>query len=363
MKILFIVDDFGGGAGNVIQILANEFVRRGYDVKVLLLNYHTENNRLNEKVSVIRHTISSKNVKNKLIWLKNTTKELRQIIIKSNPDVVISFLDNNNTLTGLSLMFDKIPLIVSERSNPIVIKPKGFWRILRIPAYLRADAVTVQCSNFVRFNRLFSRKTLVTPNPIVKPTLEKVMPQVNSDEVRLISCGRLAPIKRFDLMIRAFYKINKNFPNTKLYIYGEGSERGVLEKLIQDLSLNDKVILAGRTDDIYSVLNNSDIYVMTSEQEGFPNALSEAMAVGLSSVAFECHEGLRDLIDDGKNGFLVPPGDIGLMAERVCYLIENINLRNTFSVKSKEVSRKFSVGSVCDLWEELIIDVRGASKL
>lgn len=354
MKILFVVDDFGGGAGNVIQILANEFSHRENDVIVLLLNYHTQNNHLNETISVIIHGISSKNESNKVVWFKNTIMGLRKLIVQLNPDVVISFIDNNNTLTGFSLMFEKIPLIVSERSNPNVIKPMGVWWLLRIPAYLRANAVTVQCSNFVKFNRLFSRKTYVTPNPIIAPAIQKKIKKASCDEIRIVSCGRLARIKRFDLMIRAFNIIHKQFPNSVLYIYGEGSERVNLEKLIAELSLTDSVVLAGRTDDVYTVLQNSDIYLMTSDQEGFPNALSEAMAIGLPSIAFECHEGLRDLIDDGINAYLVPSKNIELMAERVITLIKDKRLRCTFSENAKLVSEKFSVSGVGDIWEELI---------
>ena len=357
MKILFIVDDFSGGAGNVIQILANEFYRRRNDVIVLLLNYHTHSNLLNDEISIITHNVSSENASNKLLWMKKTTNELRKLIMELDPNVVISFLDNNNTLTGLSLMFEKIPLIVSERSNPIAIKPKGVWKILRIPAYLRANVVTVQCSNFVKFSKLFSHKTYVTPNPIARPTIERITLRDDDKKIHIISCGRLAQVKRFDLMICTFYKVNKRFPNSVLHIYGEGSERRNLEQLIAELSLNGKVELPGQTNDIYTVLNNGDIYLMTSDQEGFPNALSEAMATGLPCVAFECHEGLRDLVDDGINGFLVPPGNIELMAERVCSLVENDNLRNTFAEKAQLVSKKFSVNSVCDIWEGLIKSV------
>jgi len=353
MKILFVVDDFSGGAGNVVQILANEFSYRGNEVIVLLLNYHTQNNHLDKKINIIKRSITSQNASNKIIWLAQTINELRELITRVNSDVIISFLDNNNTLVGLSLMLKDIPLIVSERSNPIVIKPKLLWRLLRIPAYLRANAVIVQCSNFINFNRLFFKKTGVIPNPIINPNIGK-KPNHNDGIIRLVSVGRLAMIKHFSLMIEVFERLNKQFPNTELYIYGEGTERDNLEKLIERLSLQNKVFLPGRTNEVYNVLNDSDIYLMTSKQEGFPNALSEAMATGLPVVAFECHEGLRDIVDNGENGFLVPPGDIDNMAKYIGLLIQDTNLRHTFSKNARAISEKFSVANVLNMWEETI---------
>lgn len=348
-----MVDDFSGGAGNIVQILANEFLHKGNEVTVLLLNYHTSNNRLDKEVNVIKKTITSQNASNKIIWLIQLIQELKELIVRINPDIVISFLDNNNTLIGLSLMFKHIPLIVSERSNPVVIKPKLFWRLLRIPAYLRANAVIVQCSNFVNFNRLFSKKTYVIPNPIIKPQINKDSIS-NKGEFIIVSVGRLAKIKQFDLMIEVFDQIRTKFPKAELYIYGEGMERNHLEGMIKQLSLGNKVFLPGSTDNVYEALNNSDIYLMTSKQEGFPNALCEAMATGVPVVAFECHEGLRDIVKNGENGFLVPPDDVNTMVEHIEILIQNDDLRYTFSRNARQITGKFNVLNTVNMWEEMI---------
>jgi len=356
MKILFVVDDFSGGAGNVIQILANEFSRRTYEVAVLLLNHHTDRNRLNKKVVVIKKNISSETSRNRVIWLMQTIKEVKGIIIGLEPNVVISFIDNNNALVGLSLMFADIPLIVSERTNPIMNKTTGIWRLIKVPAYFRADAIIVQCSNFVDFNRFFSRKTSVIPNPILKPTLIKNHLS-KGEKIKIISVGRLSKIKQFDLMIKAFANLHEQFPDMELHIYGEGKERNSLEKLIKDLSLENEVFLPGKTDEVYAVLRSSDLYLMTSKQEGFPNALSEAMAVGLPVVVFECHEGLQDIIDHGRNGFLVPPNNIDELIKYTRLLLNNKDLRLDFSENAKELSDKFSVVKVMTMWEDMVIKV------
>ncbi|MDD4436552.1 MAG: glycosyltransferase [Tissierellia bacterium] len=356
LKILFIVDDFSGGAGNVIQILANAFALRKNDVNVLLLNHHTDYNRLDDKVDVIKTTITNQNSNSKIVWLTQTIASLNKLIVGIEPDVVISFLDNNNTIVGLSLMFNDIPLIVSERSNPVIIKPNFAWRILRIPAYLRANAVIVQCSNFINFNRLFSKKTSVIPNPIMRPKFRQNR-DFHNDNIKIVSIGRLAKVKQFNLMIHAFAKINKKIPNTELYIYGDGDERPSLEKLIHQLSLQNKVFLPGRTTEVYDVLHNNDIYLMTSKQEGFPNALCEAMVAGLPVVAFECHEGLRDIVDHGQNGFLVPPDDIDNMAKCTGLLIQDANLRQVFSKNARVISEKFSIEKVLNTWETMIQEV------
>lgn len=353
MRILFIVDDYSGGAGNVVQLLANQFICRNNEVDVILLNHHTINNKLNERVNVIEKVLTKDDSVNKIRWLFRAVNEINQEIRLLKPQVVISFLTNNNILVGLAMMFINTPLIVSERSNPIVIKPNMFWRLLRVFAYSRANTVVVQCSNFANFNKLFSKKTQVVPNPIIRPEVS-----VNNKEkrkvVRLTSVGRLAKIKQYDVMIKAFKLINEEWPNSELYIYGEGSERKNLEKLIFDLELENTVFLLGKTEEVYRALGNSDIYLMTSLQEGFPNALGEAMAIGLPVVAFECHEGLRDIIDNGINGILVTPGNIKEIVDQVSLLIEKKELREEYSKQAIKITEKYSLEKVVNMWEEIL---------
>lgn len=350
-KILFFVDDYGGGAGNVVQILANKFQSLADITPVVaVLNPHSPKYKLSPTVEVIEYTMSQNKSKNKLLHLWRNISSVRSIVNEVSPDVIISFLDNINTNVCLSQLFNpKIKIIVSERSNPLAIKPYGLYRHLRPLAYARANKITVQCEYFKNFMPGFMHKMIVTPNPVIKPFQSKESYTLNKP-ARFVSCARLSKIKQFDKMIQAFKLIHDSHPDTQLTIYGEGLERQNLQDLISELHLDNAVCLPGASQDVFSNLVESDIYLMTSEQEGFPNALCEAMSVGLPVVAFECHPGLRDIIDDGANGFLVANGNIESMAEKSCVLLDDCRLREYVGNNAKLISEKFNVSKVLDIW-------------
>lgn len=354
MKVLFFVDDYGGGAGNVVQILANEFEKNPNICPVVaLLNPHSAKYKLSESIQTVEYRMSDNKSGNKLVFLWRNLKTVRKIVAKVNPDCIISFIDNINTNVCLSLFFKKIPIIVSERSNPLVIKPYGLYRYLRPLAYLRANKISVQCECFKDFMPLLKYKMIVTPNPVFKPQIVKTDYAING-AVKFISCARLSEIKQFDLMIRAFALIHSQLNNTTLTIYGEGSQRKALNSLIEELGLQDSVFLPGTTRDIYEKLCSADIYLMTSRQEGFPNALCEAMAVGLPVIAFECHKGLRDILYNGDNGYLIQPDNISALCSCALNLITDNSRRENIGQKAKTVCDKFNISNISGIWEKLV---------
>ncbi len=351
-KVLLFVDDYSGGAGNVIQLLANSLYQKGEFIPVvILLNPHTQCYKLDVGIQVIESLLAKNRTKNKLLFLKRNLKDIRNIIDEQSPDCIISFLDNINTQVCLAAYCSKIPIIVSERSNPIAIAPEGMWRYLRTFAYRRANKIAVQCSCFKNFIPSLVHKTFVAPNPVIKPKYLKYSYLSYDGLIRIISCARLVEIKQFDKMIEAFDISYRKYDNLRLTIYGEGPERENLEKLIVDKELQDVVSLPGVSRNVHAVLRQSDIYLMTSSQEGFPNALCEAMAVGLPVVAFMPHEGLRDIVNDGYNGFLVAPGDVNMMAERLEQLATNQSLREKIGLNAKSIADNFSIDVIRDLWE------------
>ena len=354
-KILFFVDDYGGGTGNVVQILANEFGRMP-DLQpiVVFLNPHTKNSKLTSDIPTIEYRLSDNKSKNKLLFLWRNLKTIRKIVSTEKPDCILSFIDNINTNICLSQFFNRsIPIIVSERSNPLVIKPYGLYRYLRPLAYSRANIITVQCEIFKQFMPQFIHKMAVTPNPILKSPIVKTDYNIHGN-VKFISCARLHKVKQFDKMIEAFALIHQNYSNCTLTIYGEGPEREDLERLIGQYNLTDTVFLSGATNNTFDKLVSADIYLMTSRQEGFPNSLCEAMAVGLPVVAFECHSGLRDIVDNDNNGFLTAADDTDEMCRCVLRLISDVNLRSRIGIEAIKVTSRFSVAEICKLWRGLI---------
>lgn len=357
MKILFVVDSFSGGAGNVVQILAHELLLRRYQVTVLLLNGKQVEPKLDLRGAEIidyplsLHTRTRTPVGHVFAFTRAVKKQLGQI----NPDVIISFL---NVLNILCCMANggRRPLIISERNDPSHDRLKPHWALLRRLFYGKADKIIVQCSNFESFcHGKFRSLTTVIPNPIPKPV--ETQRSRNDGEIRLVSLGRLQRQKNFPWLIEAMTEIHSVEPHAVLKIYGVGEEEQALRRLIREKQAGSYIELMGYTAMPHSVLAQSDIYVMTSDYEGFPNALSEAMAVGLPSVSRECHRGLKDLVEDGVNGCLVPMDDRKAFVNRVLALAKDQSYRNKISIAAQSVADAFSVSQITDLWENEVLSL------
>lgn len=354
MKLLLMVDSFWGGAGNVMQILAGELSRRGNEVTLLLLNGALVKPKHDlATVKVVEYPlVQSEPAKTPVGRLLRYRKAVKRLITAEAPDAVISFLTEYNDLAAWTVG-GKLPLVISERNNPFQEKQKPQWKLLRRIYYPRADRLVVQCSHFADFfGDGLKAKISVIPNPILPPTVD--VKERNDGEIRLVAVGRLHPQKNYPWMIDALCRIHARNPACTLKIYGGGDEESALQKLIADKGAADFISLAGKTSTPHEVLSESDIYLMTSDYEGFPNALSEAMAVGLPSVTRLCHEGLRDLVEDGTNGFLIPSDDMDVYVNRVLQLAEDADLRRQIGDRAKRVSESFSVERIIDRWEDAL---------
>lgn len=170
--------------------------------------------------------------------------------------------------------------------------------------------------------------------------------------------GRLHSAKNFSSLINAFNFVSKKHPDWVLRIYGDGDRRPYLEQQIKELNLQDKVFLMGFTNDIKTALIGSSIFALSSITEGFSLAIVEAMECGVPAVSYQCPYGPKDLITDGSNGFLVPTGDEKMMAERICTLIEDEELRKRMGKAAKLRAQDFHIESIAKKWmtlfEELV---------
>lgn len=170
---------------------------------------------------------------------------------------------------------------------------------------------------------------------------------------RIIAVGRLENEKCFTSMIKAYSLVSKRFPEWKLDIYGEGSNRPLLMSMIEEYGLSGIVRLRGFTADIEKELLSSSLLAMTSRFESFGMVLVEAMSCGLPVVAYDCPVGPGTIITDGNDGFLVPFGDEKAMADRLGQLMCDQGLREKMGRNAFESSRRYSVDLVIAEWMEL----------
>lgn len=356
MKITLIVDDYHGGAGNIVQLLAKE-LNKNNDISIILTNknseprYELDNIKVyDEKINILKG--------NRILGLYKSIKNLRKRLLLLKTELVISFLDNNNTLACLALWNRKnIPIIVSERSNPLKIFPKFTWNLLRRIAYKRANMVTVQFEAFKYFDKKrFLHKCEVIPNIVEKPNYLKK--EWSSKKIKFVTFSRLAQIKRIDLMIQMFIKlVSKNQQDIELHIWGEGPERKKLNDLIVINHMENRIFLHGYSKNVHQELLKYDVYLMTSLQEGFPNSLCEAMAVGLPSISFRCHEGISELVENGRSGFSVQDGNEEEFINKMEVLINEEEKRKIMGKNAQKISKKFSKEKVLKQWEEYIKQV------
>ena len=351
MRVIIVVDDYHGGAGNIAQLLALE-LQKTHEVGLLLTNQHSASRYSLEGIQVYEESFSIQ-TRNKVKGLIVCIRKMKERLASFRPHVIISFLDNNNSIVCLSQRKTKTPIIVSERSNPLVIYPKFPWNYIRRIAYRRANVVTVQFDIFKNFDKArFVKKCMVTANIVDKPACLKT--NWESERIRFATFGRLQDVKRMDLMIRLFAKAQEQLKNAQLHIYGDGPNREKLQTLIHDLKMDGYVFLEGYCREVHKTLAENDVYLMTSLQEGFPNALSEAMAVGLPSVSFRCHDGVAELAQNERAGFTVEEGNQEEFVEKMILLAKSATLRQEMGLKAQSISEKYSKERIMEQWNACI---------
>ncbi|MDH3691790.1 MAG: glycosyltransferase, partial [Gammaproteobacteria bacterium] len=274
-----------GGAERVASTLANRWSDRG--ISVHIITYSKESAEpfyeLDPRIALTQLNIAhpSLNVVSAAISNVKRIIRLRRTILSSQPDVVISFLTETNVLTLMAMFGTRIPVIVTEHTDPEICRMSSVWSKLRGFTYRFANNVVVLNRHIQDYfwDRMRIRTTII-PNPIVQSEARRNVRQQHTKQI--VSVGRFAAEKRFELLVRAFYRVSKRCPDWNLIIIGDGPQRPDIRELAEELGISDRVLLPGPTKDPEAVLRQSKIFVSTSVQEGFPMALCEAMANGLA---------------------------------------------------------------------------------
>lgn len=173
------------------------------------------------------------------------------------------------------------------------------------------------------------------------------------DAKRVIAIGRLVEQKNFASLIRAFRLVVDHHPDWSLDIYGSGPQKVQLQSQIDEMGLESNVFLKGNTSQVREKMLETSCYVMSSLCEGFGLVLVEAMTCGLPVISYACPCGPKDIVTEGKDGFLVPVGDERALADRICRIIEDEKLRKSMGLAAKEASEKYKLENVMQMWLDL----------
>ncbi|MFG1706299.1 glycosyltransferase [Nonomuraea sp. M3C6] len=172
----------------------------------------------------------------------------------------------------------------------------------------------------------------------------------------VIAIGRLAKVKGFDLLLRAWEQVSAAHPGWTLRIVGSGSERGRLLALAGELGLG-SVELPGPSRDVGAQLDDASLFVLSSRREGFPMTILEALSKGVPVVAFDCPHGPGEIITHGHDGLLVPRRDVGALAAAIGLLIEDETERRMMGTAALATSKQYDLDVIGDEWTELLAEL------
>ena len=365
MRIILIISSLGsGGAERVITGLANYLDRNGYDVTLITYIKETVDfYKVSSSIHRIRLNLGGvpNNNFHALFNLYYRVTNLRKAILKSKPDQIISFIDRCNILTLLACQHTRIPIIISERTNPIYYPIGRFWALLRRLVYRRADYLVVQTESLLNWAQTYIDidHISVIPNALDDNRIHVIQESQKIEIDRpwkksIIAMGRFTSEKGHDLLLKSVFPLLKKETDWGLEIIGDGPLRPKLTQLIQDLGLQDKVLLHGQVQNPFSILKSADIFVLPSRIEGFPNALLEAMALGLACISFNCPSGPSDLIEHNHNGLLVEKENVDALTAAIEECMTSKKLRLRLGQQAMAVVDQYSESNVMPLWEALL---------
>jgi GalNAc-alpha-(1->4)-GalNAc-alpha-(1->3)-diNAcBac-PP-undecaprenol alpha-1,4-N-acetyl-D-galactosaminyltransferase len=351
-----------GGAERTLLWLSGALAERGHVVTLLTTDpLTTDFYRVPAGVSRLRAPLDA-HLSCRWYDLSSQRRRLaalRGALLGTAPDVVLTFLDTLNVSVLLALRGESVPVIVSERTDPRAHEIGMRWSWLRRLCYPRAARVVVLTQSVAEWaGRIWPPwRVQVIPNPVVPPVRSLGHEGKPQAKKTVIAIGRLHRAKGYDLLLQAFAHIAADVPEWELVIVGDGAERADLARLAESLGVATRVRFAGLVTEPLAVRGADTLFVLSSRYEGFPNALAEAMAIGLPVISFDCPSGPREIIRHNIDGLLVPAEDVTALAAAMRRLLNDGAERARLAARAPEVLQRFSPDVIIQSWERLIGEV------
>ncbi len=359
-KILFYTHSLNkGGAEKVMLTVADRLNSMdGYDVVIMTdtvdeLEYDNVN-------GIRRININDECPDGSTI---DRMRALRRNVRREKPDIIAAFMIPCAKRIVFATLGLKCVIYSAIRSDPYFDHGNGIKRLILTGCAKRSAKVVCQTKYQAEyFPKKVRKKCVVISNPIYEEFVHKANElkdrsgAISTEKRKKITAtGRLFDYKNHKLMIRAFKSIADKYPDTEVIIYGEGPYREELEEEIQNLELTERVKLPGDSKQVAEDIYDSVMYVLPSDTEGLPNALMEAMALGLPVIATDCPcGGPRSLIENGVNGILTPVGDIQAMTDAMDRLLSDEELRKNIGRNAAKILETNAIDKIVGEWTEIL---------
>lgn len=357
--LLFYINAInGGGAGRVIIQLAHHFANAGYQ-SVLVTSFIDEEKEYDIPQNVTRLSLEQEEVEQSRIKRNlSRIRALRQIIKKEKPVAIISFMAEPNFRALIATIGLKTKRIISVRNDPNKEYGGRLGQFVGKHILPIADGCVFQTEDAKEW---FPEKLKKKSKVILNDVKEEFFDIERKQTCNVISVGRLSKQKNHALLIDAFASIADKHPDQKLLIYGAGTLENELSQQIHRLHLEGQAVLMGSTSNVGEALSKARVFVLSSDYEGMPNCLMEALAAGVPCVSTNCPcGGPNTLIREGENGLLVPIKDKEALAEAIDSLLSNEDYAEAIGKKAKETARQFHPERIFSQWQmyvESVIDI------
>ena len=343
----------GGGTERMASLIANK-ISTNENYKIIIVGLYGDINNsffgLNQNIVYI--VLNDKNKSN--ISIKDTVLKLRKVLSKNNVNILINVDVMLNIFSLPAIFCTKIKMITWEHFNYLDdIGSKNTKFIRKISMYFCKKYIVITKQDKEKFKKYFkgNSKVIQIYNTCM---IDETYNDYDVNSKVIISAGNMFPVKGFDLAIEVGKIVFSKYPDWKWYIYGDGIELENIKTLIKTNRLENNFVLKARTKNLDKAFREAAMFILPSRMESFGLVLLEAQANNLPVVSFDVPSGPSEIISNNINGYLVEELNVNMMAEKICELIRNKDLRRSFSLKSKIKFKEFEIQTILSKWYEVI---------
>ncbi len=355
-KYMFVTRTLAdGGAERFVATFSSYMASVGEDVYVVCWNKIENEYCVDENVNLIYLPQRKENIRRKV----QRISDIRTVIEKVDPDYIIPFMDAVIFCSMIAGIGKKGKLIYTQRNSPWYKKNLNlFVQLLRLIVVWKADAIMTQTKEQADFFEKYKEKVWIVPNPVNEVFFD-LKKKTYSDRIKkIIMVGRLSEEKNYELALRCIKRLIIQYPELVLEIYGDGEEKKHLINVIEELDLKEKCRLMGRSSCIEKQIIHADLFLLTSTSEGMPNALMEAMALGIPCISSNCKTGPSDLIESEITGILFENESLESLYKAIDFMICNPDKTRSMGINGrKHMMENYTLANTYDCFLKMCDEI------